>query len=452
MAKNANIRLGRWVILIIAIILGLVLSLVNFLFIHPSKEYVGTSLELLYDGAAEGLAPNGGSFSIDGIRNEALLQAAIEENSLSDKISVEELSQNMVVRGSYPANIIDQIKSWTSLFASDPTREITVEEYYPTTYKVSLYNSFSNKLSSAQLKGLLNSIVSGYKQFYKDQYSAGMDWAAMKDLWKTGTYDYSQAITTLSLHLEMIRKYSKELYDAEPTFVTADGSTFSSIMLRADTIASNDIQSLSANITINALSKDIARLRSQYNYEIEQLTYRLSSLKTEQENINALIDGYEKDSDIYYSSGDSVITVKGNSKETYEALVEKKTAIANEISEITISIDDYRNKVNDLDASAEAGTSSAYRERIESAIAAAREKIEELSADFDKMAAAYNDEFVKTTDVSNTEVKYHGSSLLSTSYIKAIIKSEAPVCAVALVIVAAIGIVRETKAEKRRKA
>ena len=452
MAKKSGLRLGRWTVLIIAIILGLILSLVNFFVLNPSKEYVSTRMELLYDGAAEGLAPNGQPFSMDSIKDNALLTTAIEESGLVGVVSAEELAQNMMVRGSYPSNIIEKIKSVSSLFSSDPTREVTVEEYYPTAYGVSVYNNFKNKLSAAQLKSLLSAVVSGYKQYYVDTYSSGVDWDSLDGIWKPEAYDYSQAVTTLSLRLDMIRKYAKELYDVEPTFALADGTNFSSIMLRADNIAANDLQSLSANITINALSKDVARLRSQYNYEIEQLTYKLSGLNTELENINKLIDKYDKDSDIYYNSGDSIVTVEGQSKETYEALADKKASIANEISSILIRIDDYKNKVSDLDASAESGSADAYTEKMAAAIEAARDKIKDLSADFDKMAAEYNDEYVRSTDVSSTDVKYYGNKLASASFIKAIIKSEAPVCAVALVIIALIGLVTELKKQKSKKA
>ena len=452
MAKKSSFRLGRWTILIIAIILGLILSLVNFFVLNPSKEYVSTRIELLYDGAAEGLAPNGQPFSIDSIKDSGLLTTAIEESGLVGTVSAEELAQNMMVRGSYPSNIIEKIQSVTSLFSSDPTREVTVDEYYPTTYGVAIYNNFKNKLSAAQLKSLLSAVISGYKQYYVDSYSSGIEWASMDGIWAPEAYDYSQAVTTLSLRLDMIKKYAQELYEAEPTFTAADGSNFASIMLRANNISANDLQSLSANITINALSKDVNRLRSQYNYEIEQLTYKLSGLNTELENVNALIDKYYRDSDIYYNSGDSIVTVPGQSKETYEALADKKASITNEISSILITIDDYKNKVSDLDASAESGHADAYTERMEAAIEAARKKISELSADFDKMAAEYNTEYVRSTDVSNTDVKHYGNKLASTSFIKAIIKSEAPVCALALVIIALIGLVAELRSQKRKKA
>ena len=147
MAKKRISISRRWLILVFAIILGLILSLLNFLVLNPSKESVSASMELLYDGAAEGLSPNGQPFSIDSIKNSGLLTTAIEESGLVGVISAEELAQNMVVRGAYPSNIISQIESVQSLFSADPTREIGVDEYYPTTYRIAINNSFKNKLN-----------------------------------------------------------------------------------------------------------------------------------------------------------------------------------------------------------------------------------------------------------------------------------------------------------------
>ena len=451
MAKKRISISRRWLILVFAIILGLILSLLNFLVLNPSKESVSASMELLYDGAAEGLSPNGQPFSIDSIKNSGLLTTAIEESGLIGVISAEELAQNMVVRGAYPSNIISQIESVQSLFSADPTREIGVDEYYPTTYRIAIYNSFKNKLSASQLKLLLSSVISGYKQYYVDSYSSGIDWSSLENIWDPESYDYSQAVTTLSMYLDTIRKYAGELNSAEPTFAMPDGSNFAALVLRANTIASNDLQSLSANITINALSKDVARLRGQYNYEIEQLSNKLEGLYTELDNVNSLIEKYDKDSDIYYNSGDSIITVEGQSKETYEALMDKKSLVANDISSILISIDDYKNKLNYLDASAEAGSADVYTDKIAADIEAARVKVKNLASDCDAMSAAYNAEYVRSADVSSTEVRYYGNKLVSTSFIKAIIKSEAPVCAVALVIIAFIGLIVELKEQKRKK-
>ena len=66
-------KIGKWNLLIIAVVLGLILSLLNFFVINPSKEYVSASFNLLYSGAEKGEAPNGQPYSVDVIRSEVVL-------------------------------------------------------------------------------------------------------------------------------------------------------------------------------------------------------------------------------------------------------------------------------------------------------------------------------------------------------------------------------------------
>ena len=178
MQKQRKSKAGcrKWLILAVAIVLGFVLSLMNFLVWSPSKEYARATVDLLYDGATSGLAPNGEVFLIDNLKDEELLTAAIQASGLTDRITPQELSRNLVIRGSYPNDIIEQIKAFDSLLAADPTRQVRVEEYHPTNYSVYIYNQFANRLTSAQLQDLLTNVLSEYKSLYTRLYSAGIDW------------------------------------------------------------------------------------------------------------------------------------------------------------------------------------------------------------------------------------------------------------------------------------
>ena len=210
------------------------------------------------------------------------------------------------------------------------------------------------------------------------------------------------------------------------------------------------LQDLDAVVDIEQKTFPRPWTRENYQYEIEQLNYRLGALTANLSDINALIDSYETDSTIYIGgNGGSVVTVEGNSKETYEALNDEKQKISEEISSINVSIEDYQSKIDDLAASIETGASAAYAARIDETIKAAKSKIKELSDDFDAMTSAYNERYIKASDVRVSELKYHGNRLASGSFAKALIMSEAPVCAVALVIILLIGIFAEKRKQKK---
>ncbi len=440
-------KLGKWNILIIAVILGIIISLVRFLITDPSREYANAGLMLLYSGAESGKAPNGQPYSIDVIRSGEFLEGVIDKAGLKDKISAEELAENMAVRGSYPRDIIQQIKSWDSLLTSDPTRVVRLSDYYPTSFSVSIYNEFRSKLSKAQLTSLLNTLIDEYKQRYQKVYGAGVDWSSIDGIFSPDGRDYMQAVDLLTKKAQMVDTHSQALYNEKQAF-SFSGTTFATLSTRAQAIISSDLQSLSANITLNALSKDVAALRQKYAYEVESLTRKLQTLTRNLSSVEALIEGYEMDATIYLGSGDNVITVAGNSKETYEALIQAKADLSGEITETRISINDYTGKIEDLDAQAEAGAHDDTA--ITASIKAAEKKINDLISDFDALAEAYNDEYASTSTIRSTSAVFRGNSIASTSFIKTVIMSEAPLCALALIVIFLIGLIGEMKKSGRK--
>ena len=435
-------KLGKWNLLILAIILGLILSLLNFLVINPSKEYVSSGFILLHSGAEKGEAPNGQPYSVSVIQSEDFLKDVLDKTGLSNKLTVEELLDNMAVRGSYPSNIIEQIKSWDSLLTSDPTRVVSLSEYYPTTYGISIYNEFKNKLSKTELTGLLSTLISEYTDRYQKLYGAGVEWDKLGDVFDTESRDYAQAVDLLSVKCDLVDKHSQALYEVKQTF-EKDGTTFLALSTRAKSILSSDLQSLSAMITLNAMSKDTETLRQKYVYEDDIQIRKLNALTQELKQVEELIESYEKDATLYLGSNDNVIEVKGNSKETYEKLIDEKTRLAAELNETRITISDIESRIADIDANAEGSLIDGSV--LEKAIASASKKIDALVADFDALAQAYNEEYASTSSIRETAIKYHGRSLASGAFVKTVIKSEAPLCAAALVVILIIGLVKELK-------
>lgn len=440
-------KIGKWNILIIAVILGIIISLVRFLVTDPSREYANAGLMLLYSGAESGKAPNGQPYSIDVIRSGEFLEGVIDKAGLKDKVSAEELSKNMAVRGSYPRDIIQQIKSWDSLLTSDPTRVVRLSDYYPTSFSVSIYNEFKNKLSKAQLTGLLNTLIDEYKQHYQKIYGASVDWSSIDGIFSPDGRDYMQAVDLLTKKAQMVDTHSQALYNEKQAF-SFNGATFATLSTRAQAIISSDLQSLSANITLNALSRDADALRQKYVHEVETLTTKQLALARNLEKVEGLIAGYEMDATIYLGSGDNIITVAGNSKETYEALVQSKSELSAEITETQISIRDLNSKIEDLDAKTEGGS---YNEAaITASIKAAEKKINDLITDFDELAKAYNEEYASTSTIRSTSAVFRGNSIASTSFIKTVIMSEAPLCALALIVIFLIGLIGEMKKSGRK--
>ena len=62
-------------------------------------------------------------------------------------MSADDVRSNLVVSGSYPRDMIAQTMSYESLLNLTANRELTIDSYFPTMYRVALYDRFSSKLS-----------------------------------------------------------------------------------------------------------------------------------------------------------------------------------------------------------------------------------------------------------------------------------------------------------------
>ena len=101
------------------------------------------------------------------------------------------------------------------------------------------------------------------------------------------------------------------------------------------------------------------------------------------------------------------------------------------------------------------GGYTAYRKYLsedsqDDPIQAAEDKINELIADFDELADAYNEEYASTSAIRSTSAVFRGSSIASAAFIKTLIMSEAPLCALALIVIFLIGLITEIKKSGRK--
>ena len=156
--KRSWIRIFA-VVLAAAFIAGAVLSAVLFK-VDPSRTYARATLQMTFNGAADGIAPNGSLFNIGEMASDRVLSAALEAAGLAGQISVPALRGSLYIQGSYPADMLNQVMSYESLMDFTVNREVTVNDYHPTQFMVNLYDDFG--LTKAQLTGLLDSVTKAY--------------------------------------------------------------------------------------------------------------------------------------------------------------------------------------------------------------------------------------------------------------------------------------------------
>lgn len=463
MSKNGNKALKRKVITILAICvaIGLILS-VTLHFVESESTTATGSIQLSFDTAAEGIAPNGAKFSPDDILNDEVLESALKATGFDTTYTAEQIRSSMTVNGVYPDNIVKQMTSYDSLLAFTASREFNMKKFNPTQFSVSLNNEFDPKVSNTELGNLLQSILKTYKEYFITNYSFGYSTTAYNELFNLSTYDYPQMLQVIELDMNQIAQYATELYEKDPTYRYA-GKGFNDTYIRLQNLIDNDLARMNANLTMNALTKNNERLLMQYECEIRDRENELEKKNAELVNLEKLLASYDKNEIIYLSTSDSLNKIDGNSSETYDLLVANKKEVADRITTLKIEINDYRMKMDDLKQNGLASTKetatqgtvdtleseilaeipqkesvtldkTAQTATLEKDIETLLKTKNEILADFSEQLSAYNHEKLNDGTVVTTFKKVNATSLISGAFVVRCIKTVGPFFAIGLIL------------------
>ncbi len=447
--RSASRFIKYLICIIVAGVVGLVIACAQFFGTQKAERYSVAVLEFTYDGAAQNLTPSGEKFSIDAITGDTVLQKALEKAGVSDKYTVEALRNSIVVTGSYPKDVIDRIEDYTSLYDFSSGRQVSLNDYYPTIYSISLYDGFDKKATEETMNKIVRSVAESYKEFFLKEYVYSFDMSKYDSLLNIEDYDYLQRIKILNQRLRMIEKFAVDMY-AEDTNFKYNGWSFNDINLKCKDISNDSLKKLEAMVTMNAFTISNSRLQNQYKYEIQLLENELAYKQMNLEELNELIENYQTDDIVYIGSGDSLVKVDNNSKKTYEELIGMKREISDRIVEINTEIKDYKLHLNDLTAASisEAQDVSAADDQIDK-ISTLIDSIEER---FEELIIAYNSSIVSEDAISVEDARYYSSNLLSSAFIVKAVKCAGPLCIIVMIICSIHSAVCEIKNYRKKAA
>ena len=484
MKKAGKVNWLRTTILVVLVcgIVGLALSAALF-FTSPSPTYASATLVFTFEGAATGTAPNGVAFDMKDIALDEVLSEGLRDAALEGTYTPKQIRPDLVVSGVYPDDMAEQVMHYESLLNFTASRELTIGAYHPTTFSIALYNNFDKSLSKAQLSSLLKSILEAYRAYFSRVYAYGLDPALT--LFTLEDYDYPQQLQIIEKQLTSLSAYALELYEVDPTF-RLNGAGFNDISVRLNTLIDSTIDRLNAELTINALTKDPARLLTQYQYEIRSLNNQLEKQTREMEKLDKLIASYEKNEIIYLRTTDALTKIDGNSSETYDKLMGRRKDVADGITEINYQIATYELLLSDLlsddagqtkttaAASTEEGDAASTqtvaamteeelaaaaaeakqmtivrRKQLEQNIKALVTESEAILTDFQGMLQAYNNEKINDLTVTVTEYRTFAPSVLSGAFIKKAIKTAGPIVALGFMVCVVLIIISRKREENQ---
>lgn len=447
---------------------GLILAVILFN-VNPTRTSATSSVEFSFDGAAEGIAPNGLRYDISGFTSDEVLNAALEETGLSGRYTAGQLRDNLLVYGVYPKDIVSQMTGYQSLLTGDAGK-VSAADYHATLYNVTLYNDFDKSISRTDLEKLLSAVMVQFRIRFEKTYSVFLTKDTLTDT--ISGYDYPQQLELLEDAALRYETYAAGMAEEHPDFLK-DGEGFSDIATKYYTLRISDLQRLSGQVTMNALSVDQERIASQYENQIKVLEISLKELEQEADDIKALISKYSRDDIIFVSTTDSLRQISGNNT-TYDTLVAEQKNVEDQIAEKNKELTQMKLKLadirgdetpaaeNDEGGNGDEDTVSsepiviseeereAQKAAVEKGIAAAVRKLNAYTGEFSAFLASFSGREMNDSTVAVTEVKYVTPKLLSGEFIKHAIKTAGPFCALGLIICLVCLIVSRVKEEKKK--
>lgn len=465
----SNVKKTHWfrntlIVLIICAIAGTILAAILFR-TEDNRVYASSSIQFSFNGAAEGKAPNGYPFDVNGITSDEVINTALENAGLQGVYTAEQIRENLSITGVYPEKIAEQMTKYVSLLDANAGTQAALTDYHATQYSVTLDNNFDTAIFSDKLKSLLQEILTAYRASFAKKYAASVTLAnPIADL---PDYDYAQQLEAITESVNQQSRYAKEMEELAPDFQLG-GKDFGDIAVKYQNLL-GDIDRLNATITLNAVSKDRERLQKRYEMEIRTQNMQLESLTEELKLIEAQVNSYDKDGIIYVSAGGNLREVGNDQTNTYDKLVQKRKEVTDTIAETNAKIALYQARLNDMTGAAaknqvptEEGTDAAAVEElsekelaqlaqtVDTKIAALTAKKNEVAKEFAGMLEGYNSREINESSVSFTGVKYKAPSLLSGAFVMKVVKTAGPICMVGFMVCIVLIIISRRKEEKAK--
>ena len=422
-----------------ACVIALATSFISFKADNSNKAYSYQVIQLDYDGASDGVDPNGNSFNPVLFLTDGVILEGLKRSGLDSKYEVSEVRKQLVMSNVVPKGIVDEINSYTKLL--DGNGKVSSSDYHPVRYSFALYHDLDKKLSSKELNELLKNIVDSYCEAFYSTYAKVYDTTAYNNIYAMENYDYVYQVEVFTNKMNILANLSRTIYAIHEDFAV-DTKSFYDIAYKCDKIISNDVAKINTIIILNALSKDIDRLKDYYNYKIEMLNYDKTKYTADLASVTTQVNNYEKDSTVYVGSGENVIKVESNSSATYNALLTKQISLANQIASINASISEYQSILTDINNGV--ATDADYT-LVQNLISKLDSDYTALEEDFNKLLDAYNEKYVSNKIITVNEVNYVSTKLISTSFIVRCIKVGAPIVLATMLGICIYYLVRSSK-------
>lgn len=445
--KNKHLWIPAF-IFIGACVVSLIYSIIDFTAINPGLAYSSEIVQFNYDGASDGKDPNGNRFNPTGFLTDDIIEAALEKSQLN--YEVEDVRPFVTIENIVPNNIVEEINSYEKIVDTDNDgRDITTDKYYPVRYRFMVHHNLNKKLSKKVLNSFVSSIVDEYCDKFYQTYKKSFAKEDYGQLIDVSGYDYIFQTQIYTSKFKILMEYANSIYEEHNDFVI-DGKSFNDLYLRVRQLINADIDRVNQLITFNALSNDVERLKSYYNYIRTNLVNDKQKYEADQITISNQITAYSTtipDTRVTTATGGTVVTVDSNTSTTYSTLVSRQIDIENKITSLTKSIQECDDTLTKLNS---ASSTEEVKAIVDGLIEDLGQDYKDVETLFNTMLDAYNDKYVKEGVIDKNQVSYYSNSIISKNFVIRTIKNSAPIILTVVVGIAFYFLGREVKKEKRK--
>ena len=443
--KNKHIFIPLFIFLGAGLV-SLVAAVIDFKGVNKQLSYSSETIQLNYDGASDGLDPNGRTFDAITFMTDDVIEAAFQKSGLAgENYTADKVKPYIAIENVVPKNIIQEINYYESILEDTQdqvTGKITTRDYRPVRYRFVVYQNLG--VSQSKLNEVVDNLANEYIAKFANVYTNTLNSDAYNSLMDFDDYDYSYQTQVLSNEISLITNFASELHARHNDF-SVDDRSFKDLIAVGNELLSN-LNSINKNIIVpGSITKYPEELRTSYNHELVKLNKQLDKIKKDLHEAEEEFDDYTKDETTQIQNGETVITIGNNSGETYDELSRLVTALRNARDKKIGEINDTTRLRDKIDT-----VTQAEIDNVVARIDSIKTKYQTLENDFKAMLSAYNAKYMHNKVITQTKPVYQSSSLISAAFIVRCIKIGMPIMLSVMLGIAIYYLIRVIKKEKEQ--
>lgn len=225
----------------------ILISAVSAVYTYFKTAYISHfTVTLNYSDGRVGLNPEGGRFNIADIKNDEVIQGAIEILG-DDTLTIEALKPRITIDTVMPKSSVDNVITAIS--------DNTSYSYSPSEFDI--YYSQKNKLAKNETENFLKALKESYLFYFDNNYAQKNNVLQFDIYDELKNYDYIEQYQMIYDKIAAMLRFLDKRSNESNTFKSEQtGYTYGNIVSLLNNVKSVDLEKLNAYITQNNITKD----------------------------------------------------------------------------------------------------------------------------------------------------------------------------------------------------